>query len=424
MRKGGTALCLAVLSALAGWSACFGPPPFTGPYRCGEAACPQGLVCDDGVCCSPLGEPACRSYVLDGGVCRSGATPLPYYEDLDGDGFGNESAVHLYCAPPVFDPYVAKGGDCNDNPQDDVGKLSRPGAEELCDGLDNDCDGQVDEGLSLSTFYEDQDFDGFGDPARPRLLCAAPGGFSSNPGDCAPDDPNRYPGATEACNGLDDDCDGQVESAAPDRCDGLDNDCDGQIDEQPDCGGPVNLLAADVDLTRGAQNLNEALNGNTDGGCVKDRPRATNETFSSPTWTGTSSNSHVFWVQSAKGWDLSRPGAKLRLTFDHTVLRAGNPAWSQHGQPVVFLCDDVGGHLRFVHRDASGNSRPAMVGANGVVDSTIPLAGDSTWIHGGGTNVDLTRVRRVEVMVQPAYNNDGGVPTSIISFQSTFGFQR
>ncbi|MBK7876946.1 MAG: putative metal-binding motif-containing protein [Planctomycetes bacterium] len=81
-----------------------------------------------------------------------------------------------------------------------------PGAQELCNGIDDDCDLQVHEGVQ-STFHRDADGDGFGDPSLTTLACSAPSGFVADATDC--DDANGavHPGAQELCNGIDDDCD-------------------------------------------------------------------------------------------------------------------------------------------------------------------------------------------------------------------------
>ena len=76
--------------------------------------------------------------------------------------------------------------------------------------MDNDCDGEVDEG-TLLTFFMDADGDGFGDPATELTACQAPAGFVSTGGDCDDGDPAVNPGAAKNCNGQDNDCDGQVD---------------------------------------------------------------------------------------------------------------------------------------------------------------------------------------------------------------------
>ncbi|MBW2704226.1 MAG: putative metal-binding motif-containing protein [Deltaproteobacteria bacterium] len=225
--------------------------------------CPAGQVCINGRC---NGDWACQadSDCPLGQFCDAAtATCRVNCEDLDGDGA---------CVP----------FDCDDSDPD-----ISPGAPELCDEIDNDCDGQIDEdcgtgcnadfdcaqgevcvaGLCIAACDTDEDSDGF--------LAAYCGGA-----DCDDNDPEINPAAAEVCDGLDNDCDGQVDeycgagcatdndcaagqfcinglcmfgcasdsecaagemcvdgmcvpTCVPDIevCDGIDNDCDGQIDE-------------------------------------------------------------------------------------------------------------------------------------------------------------------------------------------------
>jgi hypothetical protein len=98
------------------------------------------------------------------------------------------------------------GGDCNDA-DPDIG----PDADETCNGLDDDCDGHVDEGaVDEETWYEDADGDGFGNGHRSSRACAAPDdGWVRNGDDCDDLDADVSPAATEVrCSGADDDCDG------------------------------------------------------------------------------------------------------------------------------------------------------------------------------------------------------------------------
>ena len=212
----------------------------------------------------------------DGTVDESVKTT--FYADSDRDGFGSETLTIEACEVP--DGFVTTGTDCND-----TSAVSYPGAEELCDGLDNDCDGIMDEDLDVE-FFVDSDGDGFGDDNNIVNNCAPDIGLSTIGGDCDDFDPTVSPLANEICDEIDNDCDGTVDEgvtstfyadldgdgygtpastigacepvfgfvsnrddcddadseknpAAFEKCDGVDNDCDGLSDEEGAIDGAV-----------------------------------------------------------------------------------------------------------------------------------------------------------------------------------------
>lgn len=106
-----------------------------------------------------------------------------WFPDEDGDGFGAEDGLGYWCSPPPN--VILVGGDC-----DDTDSSVHPAAQEVCDGIDNDCDSYLDgddESLDLSSapiWYEDADGDSQGNPDVSVYDCAAPTGFVSNSLDC------------------------------------------------------------------------------------------------------------------------------------------------------------------------------------------------------------------------------------------------
>ena len=147
--------------------------------------------------------------VIDG-VSAIDATT--WYFDQDGDGFGSDTISRVACTQPVSDEgsasgaaFVTASGDCNDSDA-----LIFPGAVEACDEVDNDCDDELDEGVK-ETFYPDRDGDGFGVSSAPAEACSAPTGYSTLKGDCDDSNPLVNVDAAELCNGVDDDCDEQID---------------------------------------------------------------------------------------------------------------------------------------------------------------------------------------------------------------------
>jgi hypothetical protein len=144
--------------------------------------------------------------VLNGDDCDDTNNQLNlvdmYYVDADGDGFGDEATGVETCAQPANT--VTVGGDC-----DDADSTVYPGAMELCDGIDNNCNSSIDEGLIFNTYFVDADNDFFGTGAG-ESLCEDPGvGYVLMGGDCDDTDSTIYPGATEVLdNGIDENCDG------------------------------------------------------------------------------------------------------------------------------------------------------------------------------------------------------------------------
>ena len=140
----------------------------------------------------------------DTAACADDEEELVGYADKDGDGYGWHASRITPCGE-LPDGYVDNDSDCDDTIE--TGAISFPGADELCDGVDNDCDFETDEGaLDMSTWYADSDTDGYGDPDDTVESCNLPDGYTIWPGDCDPSEARTYPGAKEICDGKDNDC--------------------------------------------------------------------------------------------------------------------------------------------------------------------------------------------------------------------------
>jgi hypothetical protein len=250
--------------------------------------------CDDGsAAIAPDQDEACNGIDDDcDGVTDdpAAADTATWYVDAAGDGFGGDSAVTA-CAPPAGT--VAVSGDC-----DDAATHRYPGAVEVCDAADDDCDGLVDDSASdAPTWYIDYDSDGFGAVAYTLASCDAPTGYVAAATDCNDAASGARPGGVEVCDGLDNDCDGATDGAdatdaarwygdadgdgfgtatttanactvpsgyvalatdcndgssavrpdASETCNGVDDDCDGSTDESSAVDATVWYLDADAD---------------------------------------------------------------------------------------------------------------------------------------------------------------------------------
>ncbi len=292
-----------------------------------------------------------------------------------------------------------------------------PGADERCNGADDDCDGQVDEVADLAPRFVDQDGDGFG--SGPELReCPDPEGTVAVGGDCDDRDADVHPGAPEACDGVDQDCDGRVDEdpepplyvdadadgfgdpaqavgcvafavantgdcddsddqvfpGAPERCNGRDDDCDGHTTGEEDEDGDGAWACVDCDDGDGARSPDvlEVCDG-IDDDCDGE-------------------------VDGDNAWWSTDGLARVRVVVD---AEAGSTA------PLVLALDaravlDAVGQLAPFDPD---RLRAAWQGCDGMVELPVAWVEDEAWALGGRD--DLSEVGAVVVL----YDRDGDLDT-------------
>src|SRR5690554_20124 len=126
-----------------------------------------------------------------------------YYRDADGDGYGDPNDVEFACDPSLVPAgYVANRDDCDDTSSRVYGGANP--AAEICDGLDNNCDGRVDELSALGQAGDACNSPETGVCKAGVWVCGGAEGWACEP-NIAPDS------QTEICDGLDNNCDGRVD---------------------------------------------------------------------------------------------------------------------------------------------------------------------------------------------------------------------
>ena len=187
------------------------------------------------------------------------------FTDADDDGYRGTSTVastNVSCADP-FEGKASDPLDCSSGAVDSD-KAINPGAPEVCDNVDQDCDGTADDGLPTTTYYADKDSDTFGSTKNGTVQdcdVVAPAGYQSDNTDCNDDNASVNTLATEVpYDGVDDDCKGgdlvdvdgdgfdakvvngpdcndnsaAIHPGVVETVDGVDQDCNGFVDDNTD----------------------------------------------------------------------------------------------------------------------------------------------------------------------------------------------
>ena len=203
-----------------------------GGFKHGDACVSNCTLCSDQEVCIDIDKDSWPDTCVQGtsvvppvSPTETNAPTTKWCDDNDKDGY-------TVCDGSCLTPSNMLCGDCNDQ-NDEV----HPGVEEVCDDVDQNCDGNVDFDL-MPVYRPDTDGDGFGDAfSKVTLACKAPEGYVLNQMDCNDSDVTVYPGADELCGDkVDNNCNVQVDELPcvtySELCgDGIDNDKDGMTDE-------------------------------------------------------------------------------------------------------------------------------------------------------------------------------------------------
>ncbi|MCB9779826.1 MAG: putative metal-binding motif-containing protein [Alphaproteobacteria bacterium] len=249
----------------AGWDLGLDSGGTDGPDADGDGS-PDDEDCDDAdPTVFPGADETCNDVDddCDGEIDEDPVDGADWYDDADEDGFGDAASGRRACAQPAG--AVADGSDC-----DDADDAVFPGAEEICNDVDDDCDGEVDDDpADGSVFFADGDGDGFGDATTSQTACGPSDGWVDDDSDCDDADASVSPGADEICNDIDDDCDDVIDEDAVDETTWyLDDDGDGFGDADHStaaCAAPDGYVDDASDCDDGQASVNpdagEVCNG-------------------------------------------------------------------------------------------------------------------------------------------------------------------
>jgi hypothetical protein len=280
-----------------------------------------------------------------------------WYLDADGDAYGDATQSDHRCSQPSG--WVANPDDCDDG---DV--AVHPGADESCNGQDDDCDGLVDGQddslLDGSTWFQDADGDGFGDPDSTLVACSQYAGWVDDDSDCDDTDSAVNPDADEICDEVDNDCDGLVDGQDGDLLDGtdwyLDADGDGFGDAAVTvhrCSQPVGYVDDDSDCDDTDPTVTSCGDFSDDGSICASLMGSDDGLV--PTWTGVcdsasgyaSYGGHCYYgVATTVVWEDARASCVAAGGYLVTIGDAGENSFinALHSRPLMGGCDaDVEG---------------------------------------------------------------------------------
>ncbi len=334
-----------------------------------------------------------------------------FYADADGDGFGDAESTTAACEAPsgYVDPSEQTTTDC-----DDTDAAINPDADEVCDGVDNDCDGTVDVGASdVSTFYADADGDGFGDADSTVEDCEQPSGTTADNTDCDDTDADINPDAEEVCDEVDNDCDGTTDVGASDVSTfyaDADGDGFGDADSTvEDCEQPSGTTTDNTDCDDGDAAINpdaaEICDGiDTDCDGSDDDPGTAAFEASDGTWTDLTSTLSAGTASIPVDWELSDDGtlwlcegtwyAAVTVTAADAGItgRSGSEATTLHGGESAVVITAGAVDLSVTGLTVTAGSSADCGGGIAAVGTALTLSDvaltDSEAVTGGGLCMD------------------------------------